>query len=246
MTVNRSSQAAERSSINLPVTVKYKLTRNEAGTAVQEDDDYAEAKETEADGTLEFKNVGTYTVNVYTGTGDEAVFEKSFVVTVAKNVEPVDEDYNKTSIKYKTNLGSYTNKVQQAADGLITGDSFEVPSLENYIISKDFAYSTIQKKVYYCAPDATSYTQGSTVTTSEASFTVDKLGTYTYYVLFADVFGNEMKTENLVLGQGGWYKTVDNDGETQTGSVVIPVFSFTVGSVKAPEISVKVSENAYT
>ena len=227
-------------------SVKYRITANADGIGVAEDEEgYSESSITDVDGKIEFKNVGTYSVYVYTGTGDGAVLDRSFSVKVTKNVTPADADYNKTSVSYKNDMEAYKLKVAEAAKDLITGDSFEVPSLAEYIENSDFSYDTVQKKVYYCAPDATSYTQGSTVTTSNASFTVDKLGTYTYYVLFADVFGNEMTTENLVLGKGGWYKTEDNDGKTQIGNVVIPVFSFTVDDVKSPEISVKVSENAY-
>lgn len=236
----------DQSTITGGRTVKYRLTKTEDGTAVEEGAaGYLESSETEAESTLEFKNVGTYVVNVYKGEGDNALLEVYYTVTVSKNVTPGDADYNKTSVKYNANMGGYAAKVEEAAENLITGDGFTVPSLEDYIVSDDFAYNTLQKKVYYCAPDSTSYTQGSTVTTSDASFTVDKLGTYTYYVLFADVFGNEMTTDNLVLGEGGWYKTTDNDGKNAVGDVVIPVFTFEVKNVKAPEISVKASDNAY-
>ncbi|MBP5176955.1 MAG: hypothetical protein ILP02_00045, partial [Clostridia bacterium] len=72
-----------------------------------------------------------------------------------------------------------------------------------------------------------------------------KPGKNSFYVLFEDAFGNAMTTDTLVIGEDGWYKTVDNDGKTATGDVVIPVFTFEVSTVKAPEVSVKASDNAY-
>ena len=226
-------------------TVKYRLARRSDNTVVTEDDEEAEAAFTTLESTVEFKNIGVYKFEVYKGEDDNMTLEGIFNVTVTKNVTPADPDYNKTSVTYQGEFYDYIDEIATASENLITGDSFTVPSLEGYVSSPDFAYSTLQKKVYYCAPDSSSYTQGSTVTTSDASFEVNKLGTYTYYVLFADVFGNEMTTDTLVLGEGGWYKTEDNEGKTPVGEVVIPVFSFTVATVKAPEISVKASDNAY-
>jgi|GEM_PF-2319874 len=234
-----------KSSVTDGRVARYRLYMFDGENVGEDDTDHPEAAFANAGSTVEFKTTGVYLFEVYKDEIAAENLEKVYYITVNENVEAVDEDYNATSVKYNDDLSGYAEKVAEAAANLITGDSFSVPSLEDYIDSADFAYNTLQKVVYYCAPDATSFTQGSSVTTSSASFTVNKLGTYAYYVLFTDVFGNKMTTDNLVLGEGGWYKTVDNDGETAYGGVVIPVFSFNVGNVKAPEISVKVSENAY-
>ena len=199
--------------------------------------------------TIEFTRVGDYELEIYDSTSadpdaDEA--DHTYYIYVKESVDAADADYNKTSITYDLEkVAEYQAEVDNAAKNLKTGGTFDVPSLEKYVKSKDFSYNTVQKTVYYCTPDQLSFSQGSSVKDTTATIAANKIGTYGFYVLFEDCSGNHMTTDTLVLGDGGWYKTVDNDGKTATGEVVIPVFSFNVKESNPPEVTQKVNNNAY-
>ena len=241
--------------------VEYRLYRTAEGEEVDEtDESYKEAAWKELTGTtVEFLNTGYYEFKLTwkettpaENEGEDPVEtdkELNYIVTVNKNVTPADEDYNKTSVTYKAlDNAAYTDyltEVAEHAENLKTGDSYSVHSLETIVDSRDFAYNTLQKTVYYCAPNSKSFTSGSSFTTTSPSFTVSEVGTYSFYVLFKDVFGNAMTTDTLKLGEGGWYKTVDNEGKEIVGDVVIPVFTFEVTEASAPTVSVKASDDAY-
>ncbi len=230
--------------------IEYKKILNEDGSAVSDTAAEYEYQEVTTNN-IEFKNSGDYVIRTSVkGEGDEYTVEREYIVNVYKKVNPVNDTYNKTSVTYVADVTAYRAQVTENAKDLSTqnytsstvnySNSFEVPSLKGIISSPDFDYDKLQKIVYYCEPNATSYTRGSSVTTSNASFTVSQVGEYSFYVLFQDVFGNEMTTEGLVLSAGGWYEA-DDDG-LPTGDVVIPVFTFEVKNVAQPQIAVKASQ----
>lgn len=212
--------------------------------------------------TVEFKKAGEYTFKIYLKAEDdgEDTFEVEKTVKVNDGVTPSaeDEEYNKTSVSYKMDadgLAAYQDKVTENAANLATqsytndaesyDNSFTVPSMRDLVVSKDFDYDSLQKVVHYCTPTSSSYSTGSSVTTSDATFTVSEVGEYGFYVLFEDVFGNKMTTDGLVQGAGGWYKA-DDDGNAIGATPVIPVFTFSVTRVAKPQIAVKsVQEDAF-
>ncbi len=221
-------------------TISYRLSVNAKGEAVAETDSNKEAAFKTLSDSVEFLSQGTYTIAVKEE-GTDATTD--YYVSVRNKVVAVDEEYNNTSVSYKADVTGYMDAVKQNSETLKTGDNFDVPSIEDYIDSVDFEYDKLQKIVYYCAPNSSSYTQGSAVTTTDPSFKVSYRGTYSFYILFKDPFTNTMKTDDLVEGEGGWYKK-DADGN-KVGEVVIPVFTFTVKENAAPEVTVRASEDAY-
>ncbi len=221
-------------------TISYRLSTNANGEPVAETDANKEAAFKTLTDSVEFLSQGTYTIAVKDNDTDATA---DYSVIVKNKVVGIDEDYNETSVSYKADVTGYNESVEENSKELKTGDNFDVPSIEEYIDSVDFEYNKLQKIVYYCAPNSSSYTQGSAVTTTDPSFKVSYRGTYSFYILFKDPFTNAMKTDNLVMGEGGWYKK-DADGN-QVGEVVIPVFTFVVKENAAPEISVRASEDAY-
>ncbi len=221
-------------------TVNYRLAELADGTTVEENDgNYAESAFDAAGSTLEFKNKGTYKFEIY---NSEDALEGTFEVNVVSW-----EDVDETSMSFSFNdqkLSAVSDAAKNQATGLNVGDSFSFSNsslssaLEDISVSKYFPYANLTKTYYYASSQSTSYSS-----TTSSRFTVSTAGTYSFYVLLSDECQNKMTTDDLVEGPGGWYEQ-DEDGN-RTGSVVIPIFTFTVDVITAPEITVATSEAGY-
>lgn len=223
--------------------IEYRYSNYADGAVVGENDLDSKGVKYEgfkqASSTIEFTAIGTYLFQVK-ATDENGVVESSFKV----ETKPLSID---GSVKYDlsaTSLQSYKesiNKVVSEANenkGLKVGDSFTLPKADELIKSDFFPYSALRKTIYYCASNATTYTS----TTSD-SFKVNTLGQYSFYIIPSDPCQIGLSTEDLAVGPKGWYKT-DDDGKRLEGdeNLVIPIFTFNVGTVSLPSVSVETVE----
>lgn len=221
-------------------TVKYRLSQLPDGTAVSEtDSQYKEAAFITADSTVEFLREGVYTFEVYTSS---QVLENTFKVET-KAYDSIDE----SSMRYVMDSAKITavkDAINAQAQKLSVKDSFSftdsalITALDGVIKSDYFAYSSLTKNYFYLAPGAESYTS-----TTSSSFKLSSAGTYSIYVLVKDEFKNSMTTTDLVIGENGWY--ADDGNGNPTGDVIVPIFTFNVEKITAPEITVATSESGF-
>lgn len=227
-------------------TASYRWTKDKSGVAVAEVTDEDKKDEEAYSKTLSkgvdkvvFLAEGTYTFTVKKG---ETVEKTVDVLT--KNYEQVDE----VDVSYDiAKTADFQSAVEKAAENKKTGDSFSVSDIElndekgmsAIVSSKYFAYDDLDATIHYCVPSSSTYS-----TTSSSSFKLDKVGTYSFYVTYVcpNPTGT-LSTDELVEGEGGWYKK-DDDGNA-TGDVIIPTFKFTVASSTNPQIVVNNSKQAY-
>ncbi|MGN0819714.1 MAG: hypothetical protein ACI4M6_04890 [Christensenellaceae bacterium] len=180
---------------------------------------------------VKFLTKGAYTFTTFVNDAEEHIFT---VNVVDKSVVKAD------SMKYSTDsalIEEYKAEIAKTVapgegEALDTNDSFTVPSLEKLLSSKYFKYSDLTKSIYYAGPQDTSY-----ASTSSSKFKLSGAGYYSYYVLATDPVNNKMSTEDLTEKNDGWYN--------EANELVIPIFSFEIKNIAAPEISVLTSEKGY-
>lgn len=222
-------------------TLKYRLIQLLDGTDVAENDEtYGDfAKFTTCGTTIEFTKHGVYTFEVYNNQTD---LEGSFKVKVVPS-SIIDE----TSLFYNVDselINAVNTACSDQAKDLKVEDSFSftnagvMTALEKIAGSTYFPYSALTKNYYYSTPQSSSYTN-----TTSSKFTIDKPGTYSFYVLVSDECNNKTSTKDLIEGPGGWYKK-DDDGN-RIGDIVIPIFTFEVTKISAPVITVAASEAGF-
>ena len=227
-------------------TVTYRWTKDKDGNAVAEvtgDDNkdkeaYLKTLTKDTD-EVEFLAEGTYTFTVKNGETVEKTVE-----VLTKHYEDVDE----VDVSYDiAKIADFQKQVAEAAKNKKTGDSFalsdielnDVTGMSSIVKSKYFAYDDLDATIHYCVPGSSTYS-----TTSSSSFKLDKVGTYSFYVTYVCPNpAGELNTDELVEGEGGWYKK-DDDGNA-TGDVVIPTFKFEVGFSTNPQIAVNNTKRAY-
>lgn len=145
--------------------------------------------------------------------------------------------------EYKTQVKNATTVTGDDAQRPIrVDDDYEVPSIASLVKDDYFDTAKLTGTLYYAGPSATSYSSKSISDLTSVKFEVSKVGTYSFYILLKNTMVS-MTTTDLVQGTDGWYEK-DADGNA-TGSVVIPVFSFVVGSSSSPKVTVGASEKAY-
>lgn len=175
---------------------------------------------------VKFLNKGNYTFTTFVNDAEEHTFTVS---AVDKSLVTVD------SMKYSTDsalIDEYKTEIEKSIQSLNTNDSFTVPTLEKLLSSKYFKYSDLTKSIYYAGPQDTSY-----ASTSSSKFKLSGAGYYSFYVLATDPINNKMSVEDLTEKNDGWYNEADE--------LVVPIFSFVINDIAAPEISVLTSENGY-
>ncbi|MBO7187296.1 MAG: hypothetical protein J6V68_02760 [Clostridia bacterium] len=172
--------------------------RKIAFTAVDFDNaDYVEA------GEISFGDNGEYaTYTVYVVNSD---------IVNNKTENGVDEDLIKQNApSYTTDnaiINSFKNAVEKAtkAEYEINGETveldirvgsgqyFEIPSYESIVISEYSAYSSLVPTVYYVNVDEST----EFATTTSMRIPVNTAGTYKFFVIFADEFGNTLEQEDF-------------------------------------------------
>ncbi len=155
-------------------------------------------------------------------------------------------------------LANYAASIKTKYETKVVGDSFYYPSFEdvvivnddastedvneevkaNVLVSDHFDYSDLTKTLYYCRPGSTSF-----ASTTSSSFSLNGIGTYSYYVLVKDPTGNAMEidtevhTRKVINGIDGWYDESDN--------LYAPIFTFTFENVKNIAITVDSSTQGF-
>lgn len=175
--------------------------------------------------------------------------EDTFTIKVDTTAKPSDG-----SLKYVLDddkLAEYKENVQKSTkvsdDGdadrdIRVDDDFVVPSVAGLVADEYFDVDNLTGTLYYSAPQSSGYSTKSISDIDSVKFEVSEVGTYSFYVLLKNNFVS-MSTTDLVEGNGGFYAQ-DTDGNP-TGDVVIPVFTFSVGSSSSPKVTVSSSEKAY-
>ncbi len=110
----------------------------------------------------------------------------------------------------------------------------------------DLTGNTKTRKCYYAKPGSSSFSS----TTSD-NFSIDATGTYSFYMVFEDLAdttafvdlsetdenGDSLYERKIVGGIEGFYDSEDN--------LIVPVFTFTIDSDKAPEITIKTCQKGF-
>ncbi len=168
--------------------------------------------------------------NVEVATGTFNLIEKTEVSSLYYSLTGESRTTYQGLIYAVDGEGTETGKLA----GKELGDSFTYPDLTDILISDHFDYNALKNNLtlYYCKPTSSSFS-----TTTSKSFTLDQVGTYSYYVLAKDPTGTAMETidtDVLTRKEGslgdGWYNDSDE--------LIVPVFSFYFANVKAPEITI--------
>ncbi|MBO5852093.1 MAG: hypothetical protein J6R29_07155 [Clostridia bacterium] len=146
---------------------------------------------------ITFKKVATYNVKAEQQTENSNLTD---VVTfkVVKDIREIKLNYiaNDESLEeedveglYKSKYKAYKENIALAVNGtqdsnkLKLGKNFEVPSVENLIITQ-IPYNSINKQVYYSVPGSSTYSSTSALS-GTPKFKVSAYGTYVYYVLLS-------------------------------------------------------------
>ncbi len=154
------------------------------------------------------------------------------------------KDTSKASLRYDvTNekLAAYQDSILKIDGenqtgklaGKELGDSFTYPDLTDLLVSDYFDYNALKSNLtlYYCKPTSSTFSS-----TTSKSFTLDQVGTYSYYVVAKDPTGTALtvdtnELERKVGDKGdGWYD--------ESNQLIVPIFSFHFATVKAPEITI--------
>ncbi len=186
---------------------------------------------TVAESKVKFTNKGEYVFTTYVADKVEHTFTVTVVDKSVVKADSMGYNLNETAIsEYKAEIQKVVNPDDKSEFN--TNANFNVPSLEKILSSKYFAYSDLTKTVYYSGPQTGTY-----ASTTATRFSVSEAGYYSYYVLATDQCNNKMSVEDLTEKVDGWYN--------EANELVIPIFSFEVKQLAAPEISVLTSENGY-
>lgn len=169
-------------------------------------------------------------------------------ITVNTDGTPADDELK---YDYATeDLTAYNEAIASATkiteDGqtrdIAVEDNFKVPSVASLVKDAYYDVDDLKGTLYYAAPGSTSYSSKSISDIDNVEFKVTKVGDYKYYVLLKNDFVS-LNTEDLVEENDGWYAK-DDDGNAK-GSVIIPIFTFSVKESAAPRITVGHNEIAY-
>ncbi|MBR1984051.1 MAG: hypothetical protein IKA12_05145 [Clostridia bacterium] len=170
--------------------------------------------------TVVFKQLGNQELSV----GDAENVYETFTFEVSdkqsvQNTAPVYKDatvVEKQLESYKLALKEATLKDYNGKEYCIRlGDKVKLPSLENFVYDDYTSYSQLKYTVHYRTPETTS-------TTSKLEIPTDKAGKYEFFVVFEDINGDKMSTEDF-------YTFDENDSNNRImGKYGAYVFSFEI------------------
>lgn len=200
------------------------------------------------------------TLRVFTekdGASEEKSYDYSCMKGKTLSFYVVSPENNANTISYNTDsavINAYAEAVVNKAADKEHGANYYYPDFEvevagakkSLINSLLYDVSDLKKTVYYAKSTSSSFTS-----TTSSYFKLADVGTYKFYVVFEDYAknsafvnlsatdddGNALYERKVVGGIEGFY-----DGDN---NLVVPVFSFTVSKGKAPEITLKKTNNGY-
>lgn len=167
-----------------------------------------------------FKEVGNQELSV----GDAENVYETFTFEVSDknsitNATPVYKDAELVASQiesYKVALKKATLKDYNGTEYCVRlGDKVKLPSLENFVYDDYTSYTQLKYTVHYRTPDTTS-------STTKLEIPTDKAGKYEFFVVFEDINGSKMSTEDF-------YTFEENDSNNRImGKYGAYVFSFEI------------------
>ncbi|MBO5851427.1 MAG: hypothetical protein J6R29_03750 [Clostridia bacterium] len=141
--------------------------------------------------TITFTQTGTYRIKVQNKI-ENFTQSKEYNFNVVKDISKIELNYianDEEALGDDSKYKAYKQNIATAVNGtednnkLKLGKNFEVPSVENLIVTQ-IPYNSINKQVYYAVPGSSSYSSTSALS-GTPKFKVSKYGTYVYYVLLS-------------------------------------------------------------
>ena len=225
--------------------VEYVLEKENGQTIDPETEGYAESFRSEVGSTIIFKRPNALYRIFVTDNGSDETAEYPVVSVKASDVDAATH-YDPEKI------ADYASAVKEYAKDLSTTSTFKFSELEKKVslstIAKKDCFDILKTKVTvnYALPGASSVSSTSGSSIENASFKTTKPGEYSFYFTFTDELNNVDKTDDLIMGDGGYYSDENDNGEWDDGDkLVIPVFTFTIEKASKPEVSLTTSEKAY-